>query len=134
MTPRQRVLRQASLLFWRLANPLARRLAGILPFWVLLETRGRRSGLPRQTPLAKGPIDGDVAWLICVHGRHSSFAKNIEADPRVRLKANRRWRHGTASLQPYDPQIAARFNLYARSGPVSLGIDPLLVRVDLDPR
>jgi hypothetical protein len=31
-----------------------------------------------------------------------------------------------------DPETLKRFNLYARSGPRTLGIDPLLVRVDLD--
>lgn len=133
MSRRQRFVRKVSLRAWRLLNPLARSLAGTLPFWVVLETRGRRSGIPRQTPLARGPIDGDVAWLICVHGRHSAYAKNIEADPRVRLKTGRRWREGVASLHRYDPQIASRFSLYARLGPTSLGIDPLLVRVDLDP-
>jgi hypothetical protein len=37
-------------------------------------------------PLARGPVDGHTAWLIAVHGAHASFAQNIAANPRVRLK------------------------------------------------
>ena len=58
--------------FWRAVNPLARPLAGIAPWWVLLETTGRRSGKRRHTPLARGPMDGGAMWLIAVHGRHSA--------------------------------------------------------------
>jgi deazaflavin-dependent oxidoreductase (nitroreductase family) len=120
------------MLFWRIVNPGIRALADISPWWVVLETTGRRSGEPRQVPLAKGPIDASVAWLIAVHGEHSSFAHNISANPRVRLKVNGRWRSGTAGLAPYDPATVARFNAYGRIGPKKLGIEPKLLRIDLD--
>ena len=117
---------------WRVMNPLARPLAGIAPFWVMLETIGRRSGQPRQVPLARGPIDGRTAWLIAVHGEHATFARNIAANPRVRLRVARRWRSGTATLTEMDDQVVRRFGLYAQSGPRALGIDPKLVKVELD--
>jgi deazaflavin-dependent oxidoreductase (nitroreductase family) len=120
------------MVFWRLVNPPTRPLAGVAPWWVLLETTGRQSGKPRRVPLARGPIDGDVAWLIAVHGAHATFAKNIAAHPRVRLKLDRRWRQGTASLGPLDDQVVRRFNPYARMGPRTLGIDPQLLRIELD--
>ena len=120
------------MVFWRLFNPVARALAGIAPWWVVLETTGRRSGKPRRVPLAAGPRDGDTAWLIAVHGLHASFARNIGFDPRVRLKIRGRWHSGTASLQPLDPAVLARFSAYARAGPGTLGIDPHLVRVELE--
>jgi deazaflavin-dependent oxidoreductase (nitroreductase family) len=126
--------RAAVMVFWRLTNPFARRLAFLMPWLVVLETTGRRSGKPRRTPLARGPIEGDVAWLIAVHGRHSTWVRNLESSPQVRLQVGLRWRTGTASLLPLDPQALERFNFYARSGPRTLGIDPLLVRVDLDPQ
>lgn len=132
MTSRQRMRRGLALAFWRVFNPLARRLAGIAPWWVVLETTGRRSGRPRGVPLAKGPVDGDTAWLIAVHGDHSSFARNIAADPRVRLKLGGRWRPGSASLLPMDEALLRRFGLYARTGPQVLGIEPKLVRVELE--
>lgn len=118
--------------FWRVVNPPTRPLAGWAPWWVLLETTGRRSGLPRRVPLARGPTDGNTAWLIAVHGEHAGFVRNIAAEPRVRLKLGGRWRTGNASIVPFDEQAARRFNAYARSGPRTLGIEPKMVRIDLD--
>jgi hypothetical protein len=40
-------------------NPLPLRLAGIAPWWVILETTGRRTGLPRRVPPAGGPLGID---------------------------------------------------------------------------
>jgi deazaflavin-dependent oxidoreductase (nitroreductase family) len=112
-------------------NPPSRPLAGIAPWWVLLETRGRRSGRARRTPLARGPVEGDVVWLAAVHGRHADWVRNVEADPHVRIKLSGRWRSGRATVHDFDDSIARRFGAYARSGPRTLGIDPALVRVDL---
>jgi deazaflavin-dependent oxidoreductase (nitroreductase family) len=126
------VKRRITLFLWRfLLNPLSRPLAGIAPFWVLLETTGRKTGRTRQTPLARGPVDGSTTWVIAVHGRHASFVRNLESRPDVRLKIGRRWRNGTASIHDMDPDIVNRFNAYARSGPRAVGIDPALVRIDL---
>src|SRR3954449_13360791 len=108
--------RRLALAFWRIANPLARPFAGLVPWWVLLETTGHRSGQPRQVPLARGPVEGRVVWLISVHGDHAVFARNILAEGRVRLKLRGRWRTGTASLLDMDEALVKRFNLYARSG------------------
>jgi deazaflavin-dependent oxidoreductase (nitroreductase family) len=132
MTPRERRRRRVAMLVWKIFNPVARRLAGIAPWWVVLETRGRRSGQPRRVPLAAGPSDGDVTWLICVHGERASFARNIRAEPRIRLKVRRRWHSGTATVVPMDEQVLGRFSAYARGGPRTLGIDPRLVRIELD--
>ena len=126
--------RRLTLAFWRIVNPIARALAGIAPFWVVLETTGRRSGKPRQVPLARGPVDGDVTWVIAVHGRRSDYVKNVEASPRVRLRLRGRWRDGTASVGPMEPAIVRRFNAYGRAGPKVMGIDvePVLVRIELE--
>jgi deazaflavin-dependent oxidoreductase (nitroreductase family) len=119
--------------FWRIVNPPTRRLAGFAPWWVLLETQGRLTGEPRTTPLARGPLDGDVLWLNSVHGRHASWVRNLEATPDVRVKLSGRWRSGPATVHGYDEKIVRRFSLYARSAPRTLGIDPVLVRVELRP-
>jgi deazaflavin-dependent oxidoreductase (nitroreductase family) len=132
VTGHKRIRRRVAPAFWRVFNPLARSLAGVAPWWVVLETTGRRSGKARRVPLARGPIDGRTAWLIAVHGAHASFAHNIAANPRVRLRLRGRWREGTAALAPLDPAMVARFNVYARMGPRTLGIEPKLIRVDLD--
>jgi deazaflavin-dependent oxidoreductase (nitroreductase family) len=117
--------------FWRLFNPVATRLAGIAPWWVVLETTGRRSGLARHTPLARGPVDDNVAWVIAVHGQHSGFAYNIAANPDVRFRLRGRWHNGRASLEPMDPAVVSRFNRYGQMGPKTLGMDPALVRIEL---
>ena len=133
MTRQKLLKRRVLLLWWRIVNPPSRLLAGIAPWWVVIETVGRRTGKARRTPLAVGPFDGDTTWLIAVHGRHASWVKNLERSPTVRLRVRRHWRTGTASVVPYDPAIIGRFNRYARSGPPTVGIDPALIRVDLGP-
>ena len=117
--------------FWRLFNPPARILAGYAPWWVVLETIGRRTGAPRRVPLARGPVDGATAWLIAVHGDHATFAKNIAANPSVRLKLNRRWHEGTAELLPFNRDIVRRFDPYVRMGLRTVEIEPKLIRVEL---
>jgi deazaflavin-dependent oxidoreductase (nitroreductase family) len=96
---------------------------------VLLETKGRRTGIPRTTPLARGPVDGDAVWLTSVHGQNAAWVRNIMAAPEVRIKLTGRWYRAHATVHDYDATIARRFNAYARSGPTTLGINPVLVRV-----
>src|ERR1700716_3475622 len=110
MTRRKRLKRSVMMLVWRIINPPNRLLAGIAPWWVLIETVGRRTGKYRRTPLARGPFDGHTTWLISVHGRHASWVKNLEEWPVVRLRVRRRWRRGTASIVRDDPEIIRRFN------------------------
>lgn len=127
----QRRRRLRHRILWRVINPPTRPLAGFAPWWALLETRGRRTGAPRLTPLARGPVDGDVVWLNSVHGRHADWVRNLEATPEVRIKLSGRWHEALASVHEYDEAAARRFNLYARTGPRTLGIEPALVRVEL---
>jgi deazaflavin-dependent oxidoreductase (nitroreductase family) len=127
----QRRRRARHRLFWRLVNPPTRPLAGVVPWWVLLETSGRRSGKARRTPLARGPSEGTVTWLIAVHGGSAGWVQNLEANPAVRIRINGRWHHARARPQPYDVDIVSRFNGYARAGPRTFGMKPLLVRVEL---
>jgi deazaflavin-dependent oxidoreductase (nitroreductase family) len=111
-------------------NPVARRLAGSAPWWVVLETTGRHSGKPRQVPLARGPTSEGSIWLIAVHGRHSSWVKNLEASSEVSIKLGGRWHRARPSLVPFDARVLKRFSRYARLGPKAVGIDPALVRLD----
>jgi deazaflavin-dependent oxidoreductase (nitroreductase family) len=117
--------------FWAIFNPVARRLAGIAPWWVVLETIGHKSGKKRQAPLARGPVDGNTTWVIAVHGRHAGFVKNIEANPTVRFRLRGRWHDGIASIHAMDDAIVKRFNAYGQAGPKTLGWDPVLVRIEL---
>ena len=93
--------RRASTFFTaKVLNPVVRaavRLGLPLPLVVILETRGRKSGQPRQIPVGK-TLDGDTLWIVAEHGRKASYVRNIEADPHVRLRIGRRWRAGIATV------------------------------------
>ena len=121
-----------------LVNPPARLLAGrgLLGDYVLLETIGRKTGRPRETPVGM-KIEGDEAWMVSEHGRHSSYVKNIEANPRVRVKTGGEWRDGTAHLLDHDDPVARLKALWGNAGNTPavrlFGTNLLSVRVDLDP-
>ena len=116
------------------ANPVMRRLAGRVPGWALLETTGRRSGRPHRVPVGDGLRD-DAFWIVAEHGRGADWVRNVEADPRVRIRIRGAWRTGTARvLEGDDPR--ARLRRLGGLNPwiVRLaGTEPLTVRVDLDP-
>ena len=121
----------------RLVNPAVRRLLerGLFPrTHALLETRGRRSGVPRRVPIGNG-LRGEHFWIVTEHGYASYYVKNIRADPRVRVKVGRRWHSGTAHVLP-DDDIRARLRMLGR--PVNdamlraVGTEHLTIRIDLD--
>ncbi len=72
---------------------VANRLMRALPFQTLLETTGRKSGQPRRTPLGGSRV-GDQFWFVSEFGERSHYIKNIQADPRVRVRLNGRWHTG----------------------------------------
>ncbi len=117
--------------FWRLFNPLARVFAGFVPWWILVETVGNKTGRRRRTPLASGPFSSSEALILAVQGEHSGWIRNLQADPQIRIRRHGRWHSGRASLHPVDPADVARFSAYARFGLKLAGQDPLLVRVAL---
>jgi deazaflavin-dependent oxidoreductase (nitroreductase family) len=112
-----------------IANPLNRR----LPFQTLLETTGRTSGLPRRTPVG-GRRVGESFWLVSEFGLKSQYVRNIQADPKVRVRLAGRWHHGTAHLLPDDdPRTRLRALPFFNSTAVrAFGTDLLTVRVDLE--
>ncbi|AXB48516.1 nitroreductase [Amycolatopsis albispora] len=111
-------------------NPILRR----SPFQVLLETTGRKSGLPRRTPIG-GRRVGDEFWFVSEFGEKSQYIRNIQADPSVRVRLRGRWYHGVAHLEPGDDaraRLAALPRLNSAAVRV-LGTDLLTVRVELSP-
>jgi deazaflavin-dependent oxidoreductase (nitroreductase family) len=110
--------------------------AGYAPrAFALLETTGRRTGLARQTPVGNG-LSGDTFWLVAAHGTQADYVRNLQADPRVRVKAGGEWRSGTAVLLP-DDDPAARSRTLPYQWDAAIGrmtaSAPLTVRIDLDP-
>ena len=113
-------------------NPLMLPVAGLFPGWVLIETKGRRSGLARRTP-AGGRLEDDTLWLVAEHGPSTSWVRNLEAEPRVRVRVGRRWRWGVATVLPDDDAIARAMWVNPVNG-IALrlaGTGPVTVRVDL---
>jgi deazaflavin-dependent oxidoreductase (nitroreductase family) len=121
-------------IFNRLVLAAAR--AGLpTPSVVILETTGRRSGEPRQVPVTR-MLHGDTLWIVTEHGRKAAYVRNIEADPRVRVRVGGRWRTGTARVLRDDDwrtrqrQMPNKLN----SAMVRLmGTEHLTIRIDLDP-
>jgi deazaflavin-dependent oxidoreductase (nitroreductase family) len=125
-----------------LVNPIVRalfRLGLPAPGIAILETVGRKSGELRRNPVTNGLDDG-VFWIVAEHGRRASYVRNIEANPRVRVRVGRRWYDGTARLVPEDdPQERLR---YINSGhPITrlstatvrlLQTDLMTIRIDLN--
>jgi deazaflavin-dependent oxidoreductase (nitroreductase family) len=123
------------------------------PTYALLETIGRRSGQPRQIPVANG-LQGTTFWLIAGLGEEAQYVKNIAANPRVRVKARparlrdgwrMRWYSGTARPMPEDDARSRQRQLgqgrpgYRLDGILlrrlaSLASGRMLtIRIDLDP-
>jgi deazaflavin-dependent oxidoreductase (nitroreductase family) len=122
----------------KLVNPVVRAAARLglpLPMVVILETRGRRSGKPRRIPVGKA-LEGDTLWVVAEHGLRSSYVRNIQADPRVRVRAGRRWRTGTAHVLGDDDWRARQRQMPNRVNSAvvrAMGTEHVSVRVDLDP-
>lgn len=117
---------------------------GVLPLgYALIETTGRVSARPRRTPVGNGLV-GDTFWIVAEHGRHAGYVRNLEKNPRVRVKVRRGlrpvWRVGTAYLLDDDDPYARQRSL-GRWHPLRalnaavvrvMGTDLLTVRIDLD--
>jgi RNA polymerase sigma-70 factor (ECF subfamily) len=112
--------------------------------FALLETIGRRTGKARRTPVGNGLL-GDTFWIVSEYGRDAGYVRNIERNPRVRVKVGRSWRAGTAQILPEDDPAARLEMVAAALGRVRrldaaifrsfvrwLGTQPVTVRVDLD--
>jgi deazaflavin-dependent oxidoreductase (nitroreductase family) len=127
----------------RLMNPLVRGTLSRgwrIPGYALLETTGRKSGLPRRTPVGDG-LDGDTFWIVAEHGRRADYVRNLETERRVRVLVRGRWRSGTAvPLPDDDPRERQRTLGRHRPGRRindaavrAFGTELLTVRIDLDP-
>jgi len=113
------------------------------PGYALLETVGRTTGKPRRTPVGDGRVGGQF-WIVTEHGRRAGYVRNIEQNPRVRVKVREgwlaRWHSGTARvLADDDPR--ERQEWLTRQLPASaanaaavrfFGTGLLTVRIDLD--
>ena len=100
-------------------NPLMRLLLaiGINPFGLaILETRGHASGKTRRVPVGNGR-KGDSFWIIAEHGTRAGYVRNIQHDPRVRVRLRvglrYRWVPGIATVCPGDDPLARQRRIIA---------------------
>jgi deazaflavin-dependent oxidoreductase (nitroreductase family) len=50
-------------------------------------------------------LDGDAFWIVTEHAHRANYVRNIEANPRVRVRSGRKWRAGTAQPVDEDPEV-----------------------------
>jgi deazaflavin-dependent oxidoreductase (nitroreductase family) len=130
--------RLSTFLSAKLLNPLvnaAARAGFPTPSVVILETTGRRSGEPRRVPVGKA-LDGDTLWIVAEHGLRAAYVRNIQANPRVRVRVGRPWRTGMAQVLLDDDWRERQRRMPNRLNSAvvrAMGTDPVTVRVDLDP-
>ncbi len=92
-------LHRAGLAAW-LGNPLT-------GWQLLLTTTGRRSGLPRATPLGYLVTD-DAAWVMAGYGSSTLWYRNLLADPEVEVLLPARPSFAAAAANITDPAVRAR--------------------------
>jgi deazaflavin-dependent oxidoreductase (nitroreductase family) len=117
----------------RFGNP-GGQLMSVLPGWGVIETTGRRSGQPRQVPVG-GRSSGDSFWVVAADPAHAGYVRNIEADPRVRVKFHGRWRDGVAHPLPDDDARRRMFWINPLNGLFIwiAGRDHTTIRIELTP-
>jgi deazaflavin-dependent oxidoreductase (nitroreductase family) len=93
---------------------------------LLLTTTGRKSGLPRVTPLQYEEVDG-AYYIGSARGAQADWFRNIQANPHVEVQI--RDRHFQAIAEPVcDPAIVADFlELRLKRHPIFIG---LLMRLE----
>jgi deazaflavin-dependent oxidoreductase (nitroreductase family) len=134
---RERKRRISTWISIHLVNPPMRWLLdrGLAPrSHALLETIGRRSGQPRRIPIGNG-LRGEHFWIVTEHGRRAAYVRNIEANPRVRVKVGRRWYEGTAHVLDDDDPVERMRVLGRRVNDAVvrlIGTEQLTIRIDLD--
>jgi deazaflavin-dependent oxidoreductase (nitroreductase family) len=114
---------------------------GVAPrTFALLETIGNKTGRRRLTPVGNG-LEGDTFWLVSELGLRSGYARNLQANPRVRIKVRRRWYGGTATVLPEDDGWKRRERIDERNGLMgrldgkifrASATTPVTIRIDLD--
>jgi len=88
---------------------------------LLLTTTGRKSGLPRVTPLQYECIDGDYC-LGAARGLHADWVRNIQADPRVSVRVKRLRFDGKAEIVTDVSKIADFLEVRLQRHPLMVGM------------
>jgi len=78
---------------------------------------------------------GNTVWIVAEHGQRAAYVRNLQANPRIRIKVDGTWRTGTA-YRVVDDDPVRRLSSYEDPGMARavkwLGTSLLTIRVDLD--
>jgi deazaflavin-dependent oxidoreductase (nitroreductase family) len=74
---------------------------------LLLTTTGRKSGLPRTTPLQFEEVDGEI-YIASARGQEADWFKNILANPKVHVQLGNR-KFEAVAVPVTDPKRVADF-------------------------
>ena len=86
---------------------------------MLLTTTGRKSGLPRVTPLQYEQVDGDY-YIASARGKEADWFKNILANPQVHVQIREREFDALAEPVTDPARIADFIELRLRRHPVMI--------------
>lgn len=107
-----RLLFKSPVLLYRLG------LGGLIGRRMLLRTTGRRSGLPRLTPLEYIEDESTgVLYIFSAWGRKSDWYRNMTATPRVEVRAGHRRFLAVAEPVRTIAEAAAAVETYRRPNP-----------------
>jgi deazaflavin-dependent oxidoreductase (nitroreductase family) len=88
---------------------------------LLLTTIGRKSGLPRITPLQYEKID-DVYYVASARGEHADWYKNLQHNTAVHVQVGRYESDGIAELVTDPARIANFLELRLKMHPFFIGV------------
>jgi deazaflavin-dependent oxidoreductase (nitroreductase family) len=106
---------------------------------LLLTTTGRKSGLPRVTPLQFEDVDGTI-YIGSARGKESDWFKNILANPQVHVQIKKREFDATAEPVSDVKRVADFIELRVKRHPIMLrfimfiadGLPPNFNRIQLE--
>lgn len=87
---------------------------------LLLTTTGRKSGLPRVTPLQYEEIDGEI-YVASALGDRADWFRNIEADPAVEVRVRSHRFSGMAEAVTDRDRVADFLEYRLRNHPRMVG-------------
>lgn len=106
---------------------------GLVPGHVVVETRGRLTGKRRRTVVG-AHADDDTIWIVAEQGRHAGWVRNLEVEPKVRVRYRARWRQARASISDGDDP-RQRLESWNRPGHARLvkacGTELTTIRIEL---
>ena len=106
--------------------------------FLLLTTTGRKTGLPRETPLQYEEVNGAI-YVASARGMDADWVRNIAANPLVTVQIRARRFEGTAEIVTSPARIADFLQLRLERRPRMMGamlraegLPPNPTRADLE--